>query len=156
MGFIKKFAGIFMGDDIDDEEEVTEETAEDGEGSEERGTEPVTENAPPAKAPQKNVELKVVRLSAYDSGVTRVADHLLKKRTVVLILESVERESVKRIIDFLTGVVYSIHGSLKLVSGGTYIITPSNVEITNDQIEEATRTEDKDEGYTSSGSIEGF
>lgn len=146
-----------MGDDIDEDEEMTEETADESNGADVGSSDDVTDKAAPVSTgAQKSVELKVVRLTAYDSGVTKVADHLLKKRTVVLILDSVERDSVKRIIDFLTGVVYAIHGNLKLASGGTYIITPSNVEVSSDQIEEATRAEDESDGYPSAGSIESF
>ena len=36
-------------------------------------------------------------------------------------------------IDFLSGVAYSIDGNLKKVANNTYVITPGNVAVSNDQ-----------------------
>lgn len=59
---------------------------------------------------------------AYD-----IADHLLKRHTVVLNLESTNKEIGKRIIDFLSGVAYANHGQLSKVANATFVITPYNV-----------------------------
>ena len=82
-----------------------------------------------------SLELKVVRPENYAS-VTEIADHLLAHRTVVLNLEATNKEVAKRLIDFLAGVAYSIDGQLKNVANNTYIITPYNVEILGDLIDE--------------------
>ena len=74
------------------------------------------------------IELKVVKPESY-SNVTEIADHLLNHRTVVLNLESTNREIAKRLIDFLAGVAYSINGQLRNVANNTYIITPCNVDV---------------------------
>ena len=54
------------------------------------------------------LELKVVRPETYDA-VGKIADHLLNRRTVVLNLEATNKETAKRLIDFLSGVAYSIN-----------------------------------------------
>ena len=74
------------------------------------------------------IELKVVKPESY-SNVTEIADHLLNHRTVVLNLESTNREIAKRLIDFLAGVAYSINGQLRNVANNPYIITPCNVDV---------------------------
>lgn len=78
-----------------------------------------------------SIELKVVRPEAYED-VSTVADHLLCGRTVVLNLEAAPREVVRRMIDFLSGVAYSIEGQIKRVANTTYIITPNNVDVSGD------------------------
>jgi len=78
------------------------------------------------------LELKVVRPEKFQN-VTQIADHLLNRRTVVLNLEATNKETSKRIIDFLSGVAYSINGQLKKVANNTYVITPSNIDVSNDQ-----------------------
>lgn len=79
------------------------------------------------------LELKVVKLDRYDETVNAVADHLINRRTVVLNLEGANKESAHRILDFLSGVVYSIDGNLKHVATNTFVITPNNVDVSNDQ-----------------------
>lgn len=79
------------------------------------------------------IELKVVKPENFES-VPQIADHLLNKRTVVLNLEATNKETARRLIDFLSGVAYSIEGNIKRVANNTYVITPSNVDISGDQV----------------------
>ena len=65
-----------------------------------------------------------------------IADHLREKRTVVLNLESTNKEIARRILDFLSGAAYSQEGKVKKVAISTYIITPYNVDILGDLIDE--------------------
>ncbi|MBQ1976637.1 MAG: cell division protein SepF [Clostridia bacterium] len=79
------------------------------------------------------LELKVVKPQHFDS-VPQIADHLLNKRTVVLNLENTNKETARRLIDFLSGVAYSIDGSLKKIASNAYVITPSNVDVGDAQL----------------------
>ena len=63
-----------------------------------------------------------------------IADHLLAKRTVVLNLESTNREIARRLVDFLSGVAYANGGQIKKVANSTYIITPYNVGVMGDSL----------------------
>ena len=65
-----------------------------------------------------------------------IADHLREKRTVVLNLESTNKEIARRLLDFLSGVAYANEGKIKKVAIATYIITPYNVDILGDLIDE--------------------
>ena len=65
-----------------------------------------------------------------------VADHLNAKRTVVLNLESAAKDVTRRLVDFLSGVAYANNGQIKKVANSTYIITPYNVGIQGDLIDE--------------------
>ena len=65
-----------------------------------------------------------------------IADHLREKRTVVLNLESTNKEIARRLLDFLSGVAYANEGKIKKVAVATYIITPYNVDILGDLIDE--------------------
>ena len=79
------------------------------------------------------LELKVVKPQHFDS-VPQIADHLLNKRTVILNLENTNKETARRLIDFLSGVAYSIDGSLKKIGVNAYVITPSNVDVGEAQL----------------------
>ena len=65
-----------------------------------------------------------------------IADHLREKRTVVLNLESTDDKTTRRVLDFLAGVAYAQEGKIKKVAARTYIITPYNVDILGDLIDE--------------------
>ncbi len=77
-----------------------------------------------------SIELKVVRPERFED-VSSIADHLLGGRTVVLNLEAADAAVSRRLIDFLSGVAYSIDGQLKRVANSTYIITPNNVDVSD-------------------------
>ena len=65
-----------------------------------------------------------------------IADHLREKRTVVLNLESANKDVARRMVDFLSGAAYAQEGKIKKVAVATYIITPYNVDIIGDLIDE--------------------
>ncbi len=85
-----------------------------------------------------SLEIKVVKPQHFDS-VPQIADHLLNKRTVVLNLENTNKETARRLIDFLSGVAYSIDGSLKKIDSNAYVITPSNVDVGDAQLRDKQR-----------------
>ena len=78
-----------------------------------------------------NIELKVVRPASYDE-VSDIADHLLNGCTVVLNLELLDNVQTVRMLDFLNGVTYANDGEIKNVAKSTYIITPHNVDVSDD------------------------
>ena len=78
-----------------------------------------------------NIELKVVRPSSFDE-VSDIADHLIDGCTVVLNLELLDNVQTVRMLDFLNGVTYSTDGEIKNVAKSTYIITPKNVDVSED------------------------
>ena len=86
------------------------------------------------------IEMKVVKPEHFES-VPQIADHLLKKRTVVLNLENTNKETARRLIDFLSGVAYSIDGSLKKIASNAYVITPSNVDVGDAQLRAGARAQ---------------
>ncbi|MBQ4427991.1 MAG: cell division protein SepF [Oscillospiraceae bacterium] len=65
-----------------------------------------------------------------------IADHLREKRTVVLNLEKTSKEISRRLLDFLSGVAYAQDGKIKKVAVNTYLITPYNVDLMGDLLDE--------------------
>ena len=64
--------------------------------------------------------------------VTSIADHLNDGKTVVLNLEACERDISRRIIDFLSGVAYANHGNIRKVAVSTFIIVPTEVDVSGE------------------------
>ena len=103
------------------------------------------ETEEPAEGAKKNkvvnihatTQLKVVLVKPERfENASEIADHLKEKRTVVLNLESTNKDVARRLIDFLSGVAYAGEGKIKKVAANTYIITPYSVDIMGDLIDE--------------------
>ena len=137
MGLKDTFKGWFQ-DPEENEEEMVEDT----------GVELVSKNeteAPETAAKRGNkvvnihatAQLKVVLVKPERfEDASSIADHLNAKRTVVLNLESSNKEVARRILDFLSGVAYANDGQIKKVANCTYIITPYTVGIMGDLLDE--------------------
>ena len=82
-------------------------------------------------------QLKVVLVKPERfENASEIADQLKDKRTVVLNLESTNKDVARRLIDVLSGVAYAGEGKIKKVAANTYIITPYHVDIEGDLIDE--------------------
>jgi len=65
-----------------------------------------------------------------------IADQLRARRPVLINLETTPREVTRRLVDFLSGVAYALDGKVKKIAANTYIITPSNVDLVGDLMDE--------------------
>lgn len=81
------------------------------------------------------LQVVLVKPERFENAA-EIADHLRDKRTVVLNLEQTNKDIARRLIDFLSGVAYAQEGKIKKVAVSTYIITPYNVDIMGDLIDE--------------------
>ena len=100
--------------------------------------------AEPAKRPNKVVNIAattqlsvvLVKPEAFEDA-SAIADHLNAKHTVVLNLESTNKDVSRRLVDFLSGVAYANQGQIKRVANNsTFIITPYNVDFVGDLLDE--------------------
>ena len=82
-----------------------------------------------------NRQVVLVKPDRFDT-VSEIADHLRDKKAIVLNLESTNKDVARRLVDFLSGCAYSLDGKIKKVAISTYIITPYNVDIVGDLVEE--------------------
>jgi cell division inhibitor SepF len=107
------------------------------------------QSAPQSSGPSRPREGKVVNFGPA-GGQTQVvlikperfetaaeiADHLRAKRPVLINLETTPKEVTRRLVDFLSGVAYAIDGKVKKIAANTYIITPPNVDLVGDLMDE--------------------
>lgn len=123
------------GDDFEDE--TTEQVAE----NENKGgyiNEPVKKTQPRifkddrkkniSSSSASQMQVVLVRPDRFDD-VTAIADHLNAQKSVVLNLEATNRDTARRIIDFLGGVAYANGGSIRKVANSTYMIVPCAVDV---------------------------
>lgn len=70
------------------------------------------------------------------TDVAPVADVLNEKRIAILNLETCPTEEAVRVIDFLSGVAYANNATIQRVAGRAYIITPNNVPLSGELLDE--------------------
>lgn len=133
MGFFGRVSDMFKGEDGYMEEEENFNAVEEEENAEEPEM-----KAAPASAPKTTgigssapLEMKVVKPERVENAFG-IGEHLLARRTVVINFEETNKETIRRILDFVGGVVFAIDGNIKKVSDATYIATPKNVDVTAD------------------------
>ena len=140
MGIMDRFTGIFKGEDEYENDGYDENYEEDYDEPAERESETVRSSAPSRDVRSSggvsasSLEMKVIKPEKFEQ-VTVIADHLLSHRTIVLNLEETNKETIRRIIDFMSGVAFAIEGNIKRVASSTYVITPKNVEVSGEQKE---------------------
>ena len=65
-----------------------------------------------------------------DAG--KAADELRKRKAVILNMENVDKALTRRVVDFLSGAVYALDGSVKKVALATYLFCPHNMTVVGD------------------------
>ena len=70
-----------------------------------------------------SVEPTTVRPRRFDQA-QELADKFKDGQSVILNLESTERDVARRLIDFASGVCYSLDGSMEKVATGVYLLKP--------------------------------
>jgi len=74
----------------------------------------------PPKAPH------TVRPLRFDQA-QEVADTFKHGQPVIMNLQEVDRDLLRRLIDFASGLCYALNGKLDKVASGVYLLTPANV-----------------------------
>jgi cell division inhibitor SepF len=106
---------------------VEEETTQEADGKEEEFYNVSKENAD-SKADLGSNKMILFEPRAYSES-TQITDYLKKRNTVVVNLKRVTPDQAKRIVDFLTGSLYAMNGSLQKLGGGIFLCAPNNVNI---------------------------
>lgn len=146
MGLVDKFKGMFssIDDEYDDDEVDFISNDNNSETSQRRSSSTIRSYDEMNEEKENKVvnihattQLQVILVKPEQfEEVSAIADHLNSKRTVVLNLESTTKELSRRLIDFLSGVAYANNGQVKRVANSTFIITPYNVDIKGDLLDE--------------------
>ena len=77
---------------------------------------------------QKNSRVILSEPRSYDEA-QEMADHLKSRRSVIVNLQRVRPDQAIRIVDFLSGTVYALNGSIAKIGPNIFICAPDSVEI---------------------------
>jgi len=98
------------------------------------------EDLAPEEAPRRNVVMfpdkagrcrgvSIFHPRRFDQ-VTEIADNLRAGRHIVVNLVGADRALSQRMVDFLSGVVYTVDGKMQRLGEGIYLFVPANVPVT--------------------------
>lgn len=75
-----------------------------------------------------NVRIVVVNATKFDQ-VQEFANELKNRRPVVVNLEHVDKDTARRILDFMAGATYALGGLMRKISASIFLFAPSNIDI---------------------------
>ncbi len=151
---MKNFTQPYSDEDYDDYEDAMEEFEEEPQPAPKaprrasafaREVEPV---AAPAVSPAPAVnnsgfsgqvlnmnsgkqEVVLFHAKTFDDAA-KAANELRKKKAIILNMENVDKALTRRVVDFLSGSVYALDGSVKKVAQSTYLFCPHNMGVVGD------------------------
>ena len=76
-------------------------------------------------------EVVLLHAKTFDDAA-KAADELRKKKAVILNMENVDKALTRRVVDFLSGSVYALDGSVKKIAQSTYLFCPHNMDVVGD------------------------
>ena len=107
------------------------------------GTEDEFYNQEVESVENSNNKMILLEPRAYSES-QQIADHLKNRNSVVVNLKRVTSDQAKRIIDFLSGCIYAIGGTMQKIGVGIYLCTPKNVNVQG-KISEDNKDQEKTE-----------
>ncbi|MCM8711013.1 cell division protein SepF [Clostridium sp. SYSU_GA19001] len=73
----------------------------------------------------------IIKPNDYEEAAN-ISDNLRNRKIVVVNTTSLDSKIAQRLLDFIGGACYALGGELQQVEKGVYILSPSNVEVSND------------------------
>ena len=83
------------------------------------------------KSASNRQEVVLFRPGSFND-TSKAADDLRNRKAVIVNMENVDKAMARRVVDFLSGCVYALDGSVKKVAQSAYIFCPKNVDIQGD------------------------
>lgn len=80
---------------------------------------------------QGSMEVVLVKPEHFED-VTSITDQYCAKKTIILNLERADHDLSRRIIDFFSGVAYARNGTLRKAANNTFVLAPSDVDISGE------------------------
>ena len=146
---VKKFTQPYSEDEYDDYDEELEELVDDSQPASRSRRSPFAsadadESFDPA--PSATVggfsgqvlnmgsgkqEVVLFHAKTFEDAA-KASDELRRKKAVILNMENVDKSLTRRVVDFLSGSVYALDGSVKKIAQSTYLFCPHNMDVVGD------------------------
>ncbi len=131
--FLHKLGSIFAIHEDDDVEEFYPDAAQQ--------PQPPRKNVVPfsAREPRRGAaasgEVSLFAPRAF-ADVTEIADALRARQVVIVNLQGVDRGLLQRVVDFTSGVAYTLDGKIQKLADAMYLVVPPGVPVNSAGIRE--------------------
>ena len=75
--------------------------------------------------------IETVTPRTYNDART-VGEHYRSGVPVIMNLSEIDDDDAKRLVDFAAGLVFAVHGSINRVTAKVFLLSPANVEVTDE------------------------
>ncbi len=117
MSMFSKIGSFFSLRDGDDDEFYEDEPSS------------ATRVVPISNAARRNgTEVSVYSPRAF-SDVTEIADALRNRQVVIVNLQNADRSLLQRVVDFTSGVTYTLDGKMQKLAEAMYLVVPAGVTV---------------------------
>jgi len=76
----------------------------------------------------ENLEIVLFKATSYDD-MQEIARHIKERKVAVVNFEDMDKDVAQRMVDFLSGAAFALDGVPRKVSGGTFIFSSSQVDV---------------------------
>ncbi len=87
------------------------------------------------KRPNTTGQVSVFAPRAF-SDVTTIADALRSRQVVIINLQGVDRGLLQRVVDFTSGVAYTLDGKIQKLADAMYLVVPPGTPVNSEGIRE--------------------
>lgn len=78
-----------------------------------------------------SAKVMIIKPNCYEEAA-EICDALRNRKIVVVNTSALEHKIAQRLLDFISGSCYALSGELQEIEMGVYILSPSNVEVSNE------------------------
>ncbi len=82
--------------------------------------------------PGRETQVEIV-VAAEFADAQLLADHLRDRRPVILDLRSTEPDTVRRLVDFASGITYALEGAMQKVAQGVILVAPARTTLSESE-----------------------
>ncbi|MGL5066649.1 MAG: cell division protein SepF [Sarcina sp.] len=135
---VKGFLGFDAEEDFEDDDFIEEE-----EHDYESPVIRTTQQAPQMSTPNSNnnkvvsihaasdAKVVITRPTKYDDSID-ICTALRNRNIVIINTSALETKVARRLLDFVSGAAYALDGNLDDIETRVYVVSPSNVQVTNE------------------------
>ena len=79
-------------------------------------------------------KMVILKPTSYDD-VKEITDEVKNRRAVIVNMERLDKDTAKRVLDFLSGSIYALNGTVRKIGPGIFVFAPDNVDISGVDID---------------------
>ena len=122
-------------EDYEEENDIYENDYEEEEEPEERRSFMNMKRNKVVPMTQQSIKMVISQPTSFEQS-EEICGFLKEKKSVIVNLEYVNKDVARRIVDFISGGVYSLDAHIQKVSNSIFLIAPMNYEIANEMARE--------------------